>query len=197
VREVVTAVEQQPRAPRQLSGSLHGIPMTLVDEDEWIPDLLQPRSSRDALDRRLILPPMDQRTIRPRERCHSVPGIVWVSRVDGRRHPAVVDDAAAPATGSVDEPRPRRERDGMLLPAEQVGRADVTPMDPLVDRCHGVVLKEEVVAAVNPAQTIRVVQPALRRPDVQGWEAGIRHRAKGYCPGVIRSAETWRRLMLR
>jgi hypothetical protein len=49
-----------------------------------------------------------------------------------------------------------------------------------MNRREWVVLKEDVVAAVNPAETIRIVEPSLWRPDVQGREAGIGHGAKRY-----------------
>ena len=186
LREVVTAIKQQPRPSRWLSGSLHRIPMALVDEDERISDLFHPRTSRDSPNRRLILLPMSQRPVRPCQGDDGVSGVVRVRGIDRRRHTAVVDDAAAPATGSIDEPWPRRERDRVLLPMDQVSGADVAPMDRFVHRRHRVVLKEDVVAAVNLAQAIRIVQPALRRTDVQARKAGISHRAKGYCPSKLR-----------
>jgi phosphoribosylamine---glycine ligase len=51
-----------------------------------------------------------------------------------------------------------------------------------VHRRHGVVLEKDVVAAVNPAQTSRIVQPTVRRPNVDSGEAWISHEAQGYCP---------------
>ena len=56
------------------------------------------------------------------------------------------------------------------------------PMDRSVHRRHGVVLEEDVVAAVNAAQATRIVKPALRRPNVEGGEARISHEAQGYFP---------------
>ena len=56
----------------------------------------------------------------------------------------------------------------------------MAPRDRFVQRRHRVVLKEDVVAAVNPAQAVGIVQPALWWPDVQGGEAGISHGAKRY-----------------
>jgi hypothetical protein len=44
-------------------------------------------------------------------------------------------------------------------------------------RRHWVVLKEDVIAAIDPAETVRIVDPSLRRPDVQSGEAGISHGA--------------------
>jgi hypothetical protein len=63
---------------------------------------------------------------------------------------------------------------------DQIRGADVAPRDRFVHRRHRVVLKEDVVAAVNPAQAIGIVQPSLWWPDVQGGEAGISHGAKRY-----------------
>jgi hypothetical protein len=42
-----------------------------------------------------------------------------------------------------------------------------------------------VKAAVDPAQTIRIVEPSLRGPDVKGGEAGISHEAKRYLVGTL------------
>ena len=56
----------------------------------------------------------------------------------------------------------------------------MAPADRLVHRRERVVLKEDVVAPVDPAQAIGIVQPALQWPDVQAREAGISHGAKGY-----------------
>jgi hypothetical protein len=69
---------------------------------------------------------------------------------------------------------------------DQVSGADMAPIDRFVHRRHRIVLKEDVVAAVNLAQAVRIVQPALRRPNVQDGKAGISHKAKGYCPSKLR-----------
>jgi hypothetical protein len=68
----------------------------------------------------------------------------------------------------------------VVLPVDQIGGADVAPRDRFVHRRHRVVLKEDVVAAVDPAQAIGIVQPSLWWPDVQSGEAGISHGAKRY-----------------
>jgi len=47
-------------------------------------------------------------------------------------------------------------------------------------RSDRVVLKEDMVAAVNPAETVRVVQPSSPWPDVQRRKAWIGHGAKRY-----------------
>jgi hypothetical protein len=54
-----------------------------------------------------------------------------------------------------------------------------------------VVLKEHVIAAVNPTETIRIVEPSLWRPDVQGREAGIGHGAKRYLVRHHRQRINW------
>jgi hypothetical protein len=104
--------------------------------------------------------------------------VVGIGRIDSSRNPAIIDQAAGPTTGLIMKPRPRGERDGVLLPAKQVNRAHVAPMDCAVYRRHRVVLKEDVIAAVDPAETVRIVDPSARRPDVQSGEAGISHAAK-------------------
>jgi hypothetical protein len=106
--------------------------------------------------------------------------VAGICRVNGRRYAAVVDDTTAPTPRFVDEARSGRERIGMLLPVEQVHRADMAPVDGVVDRRRRVVLEEDVIAAVNPAQPIGIVQPSLPRPDMQGREAGISHGTKRY-----------------
>jgi phosphoribosylamine--glycine ligase len=178
--QVVAAVEQQAWAPRWLSRALNGVSTAIVHKDERIPHLLDPRSCRDAPDRRLILLPMDQGPIRP---CHSdgsVPSVIGIRRVHSRGHPVVVNNATAPAAGCVYEPVPRRECDRVLLPVEQVSGADVAPMHCVMKRRIGVVLKEHVITAVNPAKTIRIVEPSVWRPDVKCGEGGISHGAKRY-----------------
>src|SRR4030095_10355728 len=61
---------------------------------------------------------------------------------------------------------------------------------------HRVVLKEDVKAAGDSAQTIRIGEPAWRGRDVKGGEAGISHGAKGYLvgtlPGSISVSAGWR-----
>lgn len=123
---------------------------------------------------------MGQRPIRSGEGDHSISGMVGIRRINGRRYAAVVDDTTTPTPRFVDEARSGRERNGMLLPAEQVRRADMAPMDGVVHRRHRVVLEEDVIAAVNPAQTIGIVQPSPSRPDMEGREAGISHEGKRY-----------------
>ena len=53
----------------------------------------------------------------------------------------------------------------------------MAPMHGAMNRRHRVVLKEDVKAAIDSAQTIWVVEPSLRGPDVKGGEAGISHGA--------------------
>jgi hypothetical protein len=77
--------------------------------------------------------------------------VVGGGRINRSRHLAVVDHAAGPTTGLINEPDARRERDGVLLPVEQVNGADVAPMDRSVHGRLGVVLEEDVIAAVKPA----------------------------------------------
>jgi hypothetical protein len=49
----------------------------------------------------------------------------------------------------------------VLLPVDQISGADMAPRDRFGHRRHRVVLKEDVVAAINPAQAIGIVHPAL------------------------------------
>ena len=169
--------------------------MALVDEDEWtrissIPELLNIPLTGDSPCCQLIR----DRSDRARATTAFRGVVVAACGVDRRRHAAVVDDAAAPATGSVDELRPPgASAIGCCCQWIRSVELDVAPVDRSVHRRHGVVLKEDVVTAVNPAQAIRIVQPALRRPNVQGGEAGISHKAKGYCPFI----DTRQSLMLR
>src|SRR3954447_23076173 len=123
---------------------------------------------------------MDHGPIGSGERGYSISGVVGISGVDGCRYAVIVDYAAAPTAGLVDASRARREGHRVLLPMKQVGRADVAPMHGAEDRSDRVVLKEDVIATVNPAKTVRVVQPALWWPNVQSREAGVSHVAKRY-----------------
>jgi hypothetical protein len=154
--------------------------MTVVEEDEGIPDFIEPRGCGDAQHGRFILLPIGQRPIRSGEDYHSISGIAGIRRVDGRRYAAVVDDTTAPTPRFIDEARSGRERNGMLVPVEQVRRADMAPMDGVVHRRDRVGLEEDVIAAVNSAQTIGIIQPSPSRPDMEGREAGISHEGKRY-----------------
>ena len=87
--------------------------------------------------------------------------MIRIRRIHSRGHSGIVDHAAAPAAASINESRPRRERDRVLLPVDEISGADVAPRDRFVHRRHRVVLKEDVVAAVDPAQAIGIIQPAL------------------------------------
>ena len=53
----------------------------------------------------------------------------------------------------------------------------MAPMHGAMNRRDRVVLKEDVKAAVNPAKTIRIVQPSMRGPDMQRGKAEISHGA--------------------
>jgi hypothetical protein len=121
--------------------------------------------------------------------------MIRICCVHSRGHSGIVDDAAAPAASSVDEPGPRRQCDRVLLPMKQISRADVAPMHGAMNRRDRVVLKEDVKAAVNPAKTIRIVQPSMRGPDMQRRKADISHRAKvpGSPPasGALREQRNW------
>ena len=58
----------------------------------------------------------------------------------------------------------------------QIGGADVAPVHGVMDRRDRVVLKKDVIPAVNPAEPIRIVEPSALWPDVQDGEAGIGNR---------------------
>ena len=58
---------------------------------------------------------------------------------------------------------------------DQISGADVAPVHGVVDRRDRVVLKEDVIPAVNPAEPIRIVEPSTLWPDVQEREAEISH----------------------
>ena len=63
----------------------------------------------------------------------------------------------------------------MLLPMDQISRADVAPVHGAMDGRVWVVLKEDVIATVDAAEPVRVVHPSLHWPDMQRREAGIGH----------------------
>ena len=107
MRELVAAIEPQLRTPRYLSPALHGIALALVDEEERISDLNACRL-RNAQNRRLILVPGQQRSIGARDADDGIPGMIRICCVHSRWHTGIIDDAAAPAAGSVDSPMTRR-----------------------------------------------------------------------------------------
>ena len=68
----------------------------------------------------------------------------------------------------------------------------MAPLDSPVHRRERVVLKEDVITAIDVTQAVGIVQPSLLRPDVKGGKAGIGHEARGYA-GPERSAENSQR----
>ena len=67
----------------------------------------------------------------------------------------------------------RAQRHRVLLPAHQVRGADVAPGDPVVPGGLRVVLEEDVVAAVDVADAVGVVDPALGGARVEAREGGV------------------------
>ena len=51
----------------------------------------------------------------------------------------------------------------------------MAPVHGVMERRDWVVLKEDVIPAVNPAEPIRIVEPSALWPDVQEGEAEISH----------------------
>src|SRR4029450_749443 len=63
----------------------------------------------------------------------------------------------------------------------------MAPVHSAEHRSDRVVLKEHVISAINAAQTVGIVEPALWWPNVQRREAWILHGAKRYSPNPHQS----------
>jgi hypothetical protein len=93
--------------------------------------------------------------------------------VEGGGGPVVVDDAAGPAAERVELARAVEQRERLVVPVGEVGGAHVAPFDPGVLWPVGVVLKEDVVAAVEADAAVGVVDPAPAGASVQPGKARI------------------------
>jgi hypothetical protein len=93
--------------------------------------------------------------------------------VDGGRHAMIINDTTAPATDLIDAAGPVDEGHRVVLPADQIRRAGMTPLHRSMNRLVRVVLEEDVIATIDQGEPVGIVQPTGSRADVQAGETWI------------------------